>query len=245
MENKIQKLLKDLKISNGDHLILHGNLAIFNQDTERKDIKSNLKLFLRLLKRKIGKKGIILIPTFTYSFCSNKKFDIAKSKSEVGMFSELSRRMIKKRTPHPIFSFVFMGDKKKYLNSSIETCFGKDSFFDHFKKNNGKILCLGCSFNSITFLHHIEEIFKVNYRRHKFFSGYVKKKNNLSKTNTNYFVRKNRKIKNNFTNFEKYLKKKKTIYYHNFGRFNVIKVNSIKIFKQGIDILKKNSHYFL
>ena len=99
MESKIQKLLKDLKISNGDHLILHGNLAIFNQGIERKNIKSNLKLFLRLLKKKIGKKGIILIPTFTYSFCTNKKFDIDKSKSEVGMFSELSRCLIKKNPP--------------------------------------------------------------------------------------------------------------------------------------------------
>jgi len=245
LESKIQKLLKDLKISNGDHLILHGNLAIFNQVIDRKNIKSNLKLFLRLLKKKIGKKGIVLIPTFTYSFCTKNKFDIDKSKSEVGMFSELSRQLIKKRTFHPIFSFVFMGDKKNYLNSSIDTCFGKDSFFDHFKKNNGKILCLGCSFNSITFLHHIEEMFKVNYRRYKFFSGYVKKKNSLSKINTNYFIRKNRKIKNNFTNFEKYLKKKKKISYHNFGRFNVIKINSIKMFQQGIKILKKNPYHFL
>ena len=56
MESKLKKLLKELKISNGDHLILHGNLAIFNQNNKSIKIDLGLKLFLELLKKKIGKK---------------------------------------------------------------------------------------------------------------------------------------------------------------------------------------------
>ena len=47
--------------------------------------------------------------------------------------------------------------------------FRKKSFFDYFKKKNGKIICLGCSFSSITFMHHIEEVSKVDYRINKVF----------------------------------------------------------------------------
>ncbi len=245
MESKLKKLLKELKISNGDHLILHGNLAIFNQNNKSIKIDLGLKLFLELLKKKIGKKGIILIPTFTYSFCSIKRFDIYKSKSELGMFSELSRKLLKSRTSHPIFSFAVIGDKREYLKSSLNTCFGKGSVFDYFRKNDGKILCLGCGFGTITFLHHIEEIFQVDYRENKVFSGYVKKNKNFKKVNINYYVRKNQKIKNNFINFEKYLKKNSLIQYHNFDRFNVIKVNSREIFGEGIKILKRKPHYFI
>ncbi len=245
MQSKIQKLLKELKISNGDHLMLHGNLAILNQVKDRKNIDLKLKQFLRQLKKKIGKHGTIIIPTFTYSFCLNKKFNINKTKSEVGMFSELARNLFKKRTSHPIFSFTLIGKKKDYLKSSINTCFGKNSLFDYFRRNNGKILCLGSGFSSITFMHHIEEISKVDYRKHKIFSGYIKEKTKLKKVYTNYFVRKNKKIKNNFLNFEKYLIKKKKINYYNFDRFNVIKINSKEMFDQGINILKKRPRYFI
>ena len=161
--------------------MIHGNLAVLNQNNKKKKINHNLKLFFELLKKKIGKNGVILIPAFTYSFCENKLFDIEKSKSEIGLFSEHARKLIKKRTPHPIFSFMLIGNKNEYSKSSVKTCFGKKSFFDYFKKKNGKIICLGCSFSSITFMHHIEEVSKVDYRINKVFFGKVKRDKKLKK----------------------------------------------------------------
>ena len=43
-------------------------------------------------------------------------------------------RLIKKRTSHPIFSFAMIGKERKYIKSSLNTCFGKESLFDNFKK---------------------------------------------------------------------------------------------------------------
>lgn len=225
--------------------MVHGNLAVLNQNDNKKKINHNLKLFFKLLKKKIGKNGIIFVPTFTYSFCKNKVFDVIKSKSEIGMFSEHARKLMKKRTSHPIFSFTFVGEGNEYSKCSVKTCFGEKSFFDFFKKKNGKIICFGCGFNSITFMHHIEEISRVDYRKNKVFSGKVKKNKKLKKVYTNYFIRKNRNIKNSFLKFEKHLKNKKVINYCNFDRFNVIKINSRKMFKNGIDILKKKPHFFI
>ena len=116
---------------------------------------------------------------------------------------------------------------------------------NYFKKKNGKIICLGCSFSSITFMHHIEEISKVDYRINKVFFGEIKRDKKLKKVYTNYFVRKDKKIKNNFLKFEKYLKNRKVISYYNLERFNVIKINSRKMFKNGINILDKKPHFFI
>ena len=94
-------------------------------------------------------------------------------------------------------------------------------------------------------MHHIEEVSKVDYRINKVFFGKVKRDKKLKKVYTNYFVRKDRKIKNNFLKFKKYLKNRKVINYYNFERFNVIKINSRKMFKNGIDILTKKPHFFI
>jgi len=56
LESKIKKLLKELKISNGDHLMLHGNLAILNQADKKNEIETELNFFLKFLKKKNRKK---------------------------------------------------------------------------------------------------------------------------------------------------------------------------------------------
>jgi len=244
LKNKVKKILDKLKIKNGDHLILHGNLALISQIKSSKSIDLKLKFFIDQLKKKIGKNGVVFIPAFTYSFCKKKKFNINNTKSEIGLFSELIRKFYNNRTHHPIFSFTVIGKKKGYSKVSLKSCFGKNSFFDNFKKNNGKIICLGSGFSSITFLHHIEEFCKVNYREYRLFSGNIfLTKNKKRKISTNYFVRKNKKIKNNFLRFERYLRKK--IQYSNFERFNIITINSKILFKEGVKVLKKNPYYFI
>ena len=72
------------------------------------------------LKKLIGKNGTIIIPTFTYSFTRTRKFDVLKSKSEIGNFSENYRLIYpRNRTSHPIFSCIIIGKNKSfYLNSS-------------------------------------------------------------------------------------------------------------------------------
>ena len=56
--------------------------------------------------------------------------------------------------------------------TSNQTCFGKNSLFDFLFKNKAKILCLGCSYNEITYTHFIEEKLNVDYRYNKKFKGY-------------------------------------------------------------------------
>ena len=227
--------------------MIHGNLAVINQIGNAKDPVSKLRLFIQKVKKVIGVNGTLLIPAFTYSFCKKKKYDVKNSVSEIGLFSEQARKILKNRTLHPVFSFSIAGKKKEYLNCSITECFGNKSIFGTFRKNKGKIICLGSGFNTITFLHHIEENAQVKYRRYKFFQGNFKtyKSNFDTKVNIRYFVRKNKNIKNKFDKFEKFLRIKKKITYIDFMRFRLIKINSENLYKHGVSLLKIKPNFFV
>ena len=171
--------------------MLHADTSFFYQFSDI-DCEKIIHIFLNeLIKYKKNLK--ILIPTFTYSFCRKKIFNIRKSLSEIGDFSN-SCLKIKKftRSMNPIFSFSTYNFKNDLKLIDHNTCFGINSIFDYFQKKEGKIIVLGTSFEkSVTFLHHIEELHQVNYRYYKDFSGIViNKKNEKKKFKIKYFVRK-------------------------------------------------------
>ena len=60
MKNKVKKILDKLKIKNGDHLILHGNLALISQIKSSKSIDLKLKFFIDQLKKKKEKTEKVL-----------------------------------------------------------------------------------------------------------------------------------------------------------------------------------------
>ena len=244
MQNKITSFIKKLELRKGDHIIIHGNLGFIAQIDQKKNIKILIKLFFKEIKKRIGIKGVVLVPAFTYNFCKNRISTI-KDISEVGQFSEMVRKIYNKRTTHPIFSFTVIGYHKAYKDSSRHECFGKDSIFEKFMKNKGKIICLVSGFDTITFVHHIEEIFKVKYRKYKIFNGLLKIHKKREKISVRYFVRRNKKIKNNFINFEKNLKKKKKIIYLNFLRFHALKVKAKDLFQEGMKSLKLNPNFLI
>ena len=235
----VQTIFKKCGIKEGNTIFLHGDAGAVAQI---KNINS-LEFFFNFLKKFIGNKGNILVPTFTYSSCKKKKFDYKNDKSEIGLFSETFRSLnYTKRTKHPIFSCAIYGKKFDYFNQSkITTCFGKDSIFERFMKVNGLIVCLGCSIDRITFTHHVEEIFKVKYRYNKnfkIFSSFNKKI-----INTNYYVRKlNIKSKINLEKLYKYLVKKKRIKEVNFGRYKILTIKSKLFFKSCFELLKKDQY---
>ena len=181
MKNKFKNLFKKLEIKNNEYLMLHADTSFFYQFSDI-DCEKIIHIFLNeLIEYKKNLK--ILIPTFTYSFCRKKIFNIRKSLSEIGDFSN-SCLKIKKftRSINPIFSFSTYNFKNDLKLIDHNTCFGINSIFDYFQKKEGKIIVLGTSFEkSVTFLHHIEELHQVNYRYYKDFSGIVINKKNEKK----------------------------------------------------------------
>jgi aminoglycoside 3-N-acetyltransferase len=239
--DKIKNIFEKCGIKKGQTIFIHGDAGAIAQ-LENKN-KDKLKYFFNFLKRFIGNKGNIIVPTFTYESCKSKKFDYKTDKSETGLFSEIFRNLnYTKRTDHPIFSCAIYGKKFDYFNQSkITTCFGKDSIFERFMKINGTIICLGCSIDRITFTHYVEEFFKVKYRHNKNFR--IFSSINKKSINTNYYVRKlNMKSKINLQKLYKYLVKKKRIKVSNFGRYKILSIKSKLFFQSCLELLKKDKY---
>jgi len=99
--------------------MIHVDTAFATQFKNKKP-KNKINYLIKILTEYF-KKGIILIPTFSYSFTKNEVFDPINTKSDVGIFSEIFRK--KKnvfRTNHPNFSFAIKGNQSEnYLKCKI------------------------------------------------------------------------------------------------------------------------------
>ncbi|EJG9898451.1 aminoglycoside N(3)-acetyltransferase, partial [Campylobacter lari] len=163
---------KKLGITKGDILCVHTEL--FNFGTPLLPRNEFLQTILDCFFEVIGEEGTLIMPTFTYSFCKNEVYDKVKSCTKMGALNEYFRKQIGvKRTNDPIFSFAIKGAKEGLFDTQNLSCFGKNSGYDILTKNNGKIIYFGLDW-AHTFIHYIEEKFKVDYRYFKIFKGIIK-----------------------------------------------------------------------
>jgi aminoglycoside 3-N-acetyltransferase len=243
LNKKLNILFKNLKIKKGDKIIIHSNIGGLAQ-FYKKNKEDVCKIFISYLKKYIGKRGTIIIPTYNYQFTKNKNFNIQRSLSEVGFFSNyLLKRNWKKRTLDPVFSHIIFGKKDNFDYKKINTeAFGEKSIFSYLREKNYKIICFCCSSNNITFLHYLENLFKVPYRYKKIFRGTLIYKNSKSQIAYKYNVgRKNcdYSLKENAIN--KLINKKNFIKGY-FGRFECYSVTCEYLFnnlKKKINLNKK------
>ncbi len=239
--SSIQTSLKKCSIKKGDTLMIHGDaaIALMNGTDVNKELK---KLFDNIISF-LGKKGTLVVPAFSYSFTQGKNFSAERSPSEIGIFSEYFRkRKGVKRSNHPIFSVCSIGKNSKiFENSDTKTCFGKNTAFDILHRLSGKIVCLGCSFNRITFAHFVEEKLKVNYRFNKKFSGFITTAGKKKFIKTNFFVR-DLKFKTDLSKLKKKLIKKSLLKKADYGRFEIYTVNSKDLFNIASKMVENNPY---
>ena len=78
LNNKLKLLFDSLKIKKNDNIIIHSNSAGIYQFSkfENDDLYEN---FIKILKKKIGKNGTILVPTYNYDFTKGKIFNKKKN----------------------------------------------------------------------------------------------------------------------------------------------------------------------
>lgn len=243
LKNKLKILLKSFKIKSGDNLIIHSNSAGLFQFSNSRNY-SIIDNFIKIILKKIGPKGTLLIPVYNYQFTQKRKYSI-NYPSEVGKIGNyLLKNNIKNRTHEPIFNHIVFGKlKKKFFEAELFDCFGLNSSYDLMKKYNFKIICFCCTPNNITFLHYIEQMCKVSYRYRKKFKGFLVKKNNKKeKITLEYYVGKKSidySIKNK--NFDQFIKKN-IILKSNFGYFSNYMISAQKLFmiiSQKINIKEK------
>ena len=116
----------------------------------------------------------LLLPAFTYSFCSNRIYDPAASLPETGVLPISALLELGGiRTKSAINSYIAIGPMAEELKEKTGlSIWGEGSIAELIQINNAKVLSLGLPISLSTgFLHRIEELAGVPYRFYKDFAG--------------------------------------------------------------------------
>ncbi|OEJ64780.1 hypothetical protein BEN30_16035 [Magnetovibrio blakemorei] len=132
-----------------------------------------------------------MVPTYTYSFTKDKKFDPATTPSDIGPFTEFFRTnpgVV--RSLEPMFSVAAQGPlAEELLRDLPKTSFGPDCVYDRMWTKNAVIANIGLTIEYLTFLHYVERELEVSYRYDKPFEGYVLSHGKWERLTWYYFVR--------------------------------------------------------
>ena len=185
-ELKIQRVLEKIGIREGDTVIVHSSIGLMFglQDNPA-------KLLYSALRRIITDSGTIAVPTFTFSTCKGAVFDIDKTPSEVGSFSNyiLSLDGVR-RSIHPILSIAAIGPNAKFLsNHESPSSFGEKSSYQKIIKQKAHVLLVGAGINYLSLIHQVEEDLSVPYRFYKEFDIQVKIEGFINEIKVPYYAR--------------------------------------------------------
>jgi len=248
--------ISQIGIKEGDVVYVHSDLTKFGKLSEIKDRLEYDTVFLDACKEAVGKKGTIVIPTFTYSFGDsfvtekgqmhnpNHIFDIKKSPSILNYFTEVARLSDGFfRSEDPMLSVVSYGLKADQIINNISNfSLGKGSVWENLHKQNAHNLMLGFKFDT-TFIHYIEEKCNVPYRHNMTFSGKIVKEDLEYEKSVIYFAN-NRKIstkRNRMRLYEKVIEEgilKKT----RLGGAHIMTITSNELFESTENLILDNPH---
>ena len=164
-QNELTSLLDILNIKKDDKLLIHSSLYSLGK------MNFNKKRFLEIIKRHIGAHGVIVMPSFSYSFRRGEVFDpnLTPVSVELGSLPEFFRMENKvNRTWDGLFSFCCDRPLSSDFKKAESICFGNNSYFEYLVSQNFKLLSLGVKFSKgITPFIHAERLANVPYREEK------------------------------------------------------------------------------
>lgn len=168
--NDLVEGFKELGITAGDTLLVHSSYNSFG------GVENGPQTVIDALTSILSENGTLIVPTFNWGFCRGEIFDVRNTPSECGILTEVVRKNPKsKRVLHPIYSFSVLGKLAEEIGQmQYKSSYGGDSVFAKLRELGGKIMIIGLPFNnSLTFVHHIEEMEGTDYRYLKEFRGNV------------------------------------------------------------------------
>jgi len=244
----IVDILRSLGCQKGDLIMVHSDTEILTDFLPGAGILERCQMLEGSLREAVGEDGTILVPTFTYSFCNGRAYDPVKRNSEVGFFTNyFRRRPDAKRSLHPVFSFSAIGKDAESITADVpETGFGKGSVFDRFHKCNGHLIFIGASFSACTFVHHVEEMYGVDYRYFKTFRGacIVGSESRIVEA-VNLVRDLDRRVQNDFASFAKHLRENELIVAAPTASGEIQACRSTDVFNAGFELLEKFPYIFL
>jgi aminopeptidase-like protein/aminoglycoside N3'-acetyltransferase len=185
---QMAQALKQGGLKRGDVVFSHSNVGYLGYPEEGQTSEALFHTILGAFFDVIGAEGTLVVPTFTYSFPRQQPFDPDHSPSTCGLFTEMLRRHPEaQRSADPIFSVAALGRWAQELTSDLPPeCFGKDSFWDRFRRLDGVVCNVNFDAGS-TFVHYVERCLNVPYRYDKLFTGWIVRGGKATKRSAIYF----------------------------------------------------------
>lgn len=240
------RVLGNVGVKKGDVVFVHSDISVFGKLCllDRVALLQNL---VDVIKESVGNEGTLIMPTFSYSFCRNEIFDVANSKSTVGVLGDFFRRQPDTiRTIHPIFSVAIWGRHKERLSDISHDSFDADSIFGKLHRIKGKILFFGAPLRSCTYIHYIEQAHGVPYRYLKAFKGKINNGGREYEDEYTYLVRYlDRDVILDTQKLESYLLEKKKMQETALGNGRILAIGAETLFKEGCGLLNKDIYFFL
>ncbi|MDC1140238.1 AAC(3) family N-acetyltransferase [Candidatus Pelagibacter sp.] len=218
----IKDSINRLNINTGDNIYVSCNLA--NLGFPKIDSINLLPgFFFKNLKKKISKKGTIIVPTHSFFLKDSKKdFNLKSTPCESGAFSNhILKKKSSVRQMHPLASVTAIGKNSKlFCNKNGKNAYGLKSPFSRMIKANTKFISIGIKYNlNCTQIHHLEQINKVPYRFFKEFKQNIKVLNKTKQESFYMYV-----LKKKFLNYKRDRNK---LIFANFRKF--YKVQKVKL----------------
>ena len=164
----LQELFGALAIGKGDKVMVHGFFPSFGK------IDGGYKTFFDALLNVIGDRGTLIIPTFSYTYFKKEVYDVMKSESTIGDFTNFFLENYPcYRNLEPNFSMAAIGpDSKNIISRDNKYVFGRKGIYQKIEEHDVIFLLIGIDWDQgLTYSIHIEHCAGVNYRYDKEFTG--------------------------------------------------------------------------
>ena len=247
--------LKKIKLMNGDNIYVSVNLGeaykpFFKHINKTKITSEKFSLILiQLLKEYLGKSGGIIVPTFSFQYIKDRFFDKNTTKTILGPFNQsFLKKNFRNRTSHPTHSICCYGKiNKKIKKYDNKFSFGENSPYSQFTNLKVKFLNIGVNLkDTITYIHHIEQLNGCAHRYYKNIYGKIKVNNKIIRKNYYCFV------KFLFKDFEtdaapivKTIKEKNLLHEASSSNTYFSLVKAEDIYNESLVLLNKNPQIFM
>lgn len=180
--------LREVGVKQGDVVLCHSNVPLLGYPETGRSGSDMCKAVLNAFDTVLGSRGTLVVPTFSYSYGKGKLFDVNKTPSSVGVFSEYVRRLpTALRSTDPMMSVAAKGRLAALLTNDVSNySLGPGSFWERLCTVGGTV----CNINwhaSSTLLHYVESACQVPHRYNKRFRGVSRVNGTDAVTDIYYF----------------------------------------------------------
>lgn len=247
---KVVKALARAGVEAGDTLFVHSSLRSLGP-VERSNVPTLCETLLSGLLDLLGETGTLLVPAYFYEYARHgEPFDVIRSpvSKELGVFSAyVAHRDQAIRSKNPTTSMAGIGAKADLIcGQGTPTAYGHGSPWGRLTEAGAKIVGIGTRFNTMTYVHYIEQVYGVPHMYHKYFQTPVYEDGKRLDVNVINYVRYLRYgIKAEMLKFEADLRKRELVRFKRTDHSHVYVADCETLLREGLAKLQVDPFYFL